>query len=154
MSEEIMTDARDYILEVDGLKQHFPVAKDFFGRPTAFLRAVDGVSLEIYEGETFGLVGESGSGKSTLLKLICGITAKTSGKISVNGSISALLELGTGFNAEYTGISNIYLNGTIMGKSKADITALIPEIKEFEINPMKIMDDGVTAFAIDMRMML
>ena len=111
--------------------------------------ALENITLSINKGECVGIIGKNGSGKSTLLKLICGITAKTSGKISVNGSISALLELGAGFNAEYTGISNIYLNGTIMGKSKSEITALIPEIKEFaDIGnyiemPVKTYSDGM-----------
>ena len=82
MSEEIKTEAkeaRDFILEVDGLKQHFPVAKDFFGRPTAFLRAVDGVSFKLERGKTLGVVGESGCGKTTLGRTILRLYDVTEG---------------------------------------------------------------------------
>ena len=81
MSEEIITEdlKRDYILEVDGLKQHFPVAKDFFGRPTAFLRAVDGVSFKLERGKTLGVVGESGCGKTTLGRTILRLYDATDG---------------------------------------------------------------------------
>ena len=72
--------------------------------------ALNGVSLKVYQGETVGIIGTNGSGKSTLLKIITGVLNQTSGEITVNGRISALLELGAGFNMEYNGIENIYLN--------------------------------------------
>ena len=79
--------------------------------------ALNGVSLNIYRGETVGIIGTNGSGKSTILKIITGVLNPTSGDIRVDGRISALLELGAGFNMEYNGIENIYLNSTMMGFS-------------------------------------
>ena len=79
--------------------------------------ALKGVDLEIYRGETVGIIGTNGSGKSTILKIITGVLNPTSGTVKVDGRISALLELGAGFNMEYNGIENIYLNGTMMGLS-------------------------------------
>lgn len=111
--------------------------------------ALRDVNLEISAGESVGIIGENGSGKSTLLKLLCGITAPSEGEIHIDGKISALLELGAGFNPEYTGISNIYLNGAVLGLSRAQIKALLPEICEFAdigdyINkPVKTYSDGM-----------
>ena len=85
------------------------------------VHALDGVSFKIYEGEFVAIVGQSGSGKSTLLKILTGVLNQTAGGIGVNGKISALLELGAGFNMEYNGIENVYLNGTMMGFSKKEI---------------------------------
>ena len=78
------------------------------------------ISFEINKGETVGIVGKNGSGKSTLLKMITGLTTPSAGEIKVSGKVSALLELGTGFNPELTGLENIYLNGIIMGYSKEE----------------------------------
>ena len=80
--------------------------------------ALSDVSFEVNKGETVGIIGTNGSGKSTLLKIITGVLNPTEGEIAVQGKISALLELGAGFNPENTGIENIYLNGTIAGYSK------------------------------------
>ena len=93
--------------------------------------ALNGVSLEIFQGETVGIIGTNGSGKSTILKIITGVLSPTSGEVNVNGRISALLELGAGFNMEYNGIENVYLNGTMMGFSEKEIDAKLPEILEF-----------------------
>jgi len=80
--------------------------------------ALNDVSIEVKKGETIGIVGKNGSGKSTLLQLISGVLTSSSGTIDVNGKISALLELGAGFNPELTGIENIFLNGIIMGLTR------------------------------------
>jgi len=93
--------------------------------------ALRGVDLEVHRGETVGIIGTNGSGKSTMLKLITGVLAPTSGEIEVDGRISALLELGAGFNMEYTGIENVYLNGMMTGFSKEEIDARLPEILRF-----------------------
>ena len=93
--------------------------------------ALKGVDLTIYQGETVGIIGTNGSGKSTILKIITGVLNPTSGSVSVNGRISALLELGAGFNMEYNGIENIYLNGTMMGFSKKEIDAKMDDILGF-----------------------
>lgn len=93
--------------------------------------ALKGVSMNIRQGETVGIIGTNGSGKSTILKIITGVLNPTEGEVHVNGRISALLELGAGFNQEYNGIENIYLNGTMMGFSEKEIEAKLPEILEF-----------------------
>ncbi|MBR2950575.1 MAG: ABC transporter ATP-binding protein [Lachnospiraceae bacterium] len=93
--------------------------------------ALKNVNLDIYRGETVGIIGTNGSGKSTLLKIITGVLFPTAGELQVNGRISALLELGAGFNMEYNGIENVYLNGTMMGFSEKEIDEKLPEILEF-----------------------
>ena len=77
--------------------------------------ALRDISLEVKKGETVGIIGPNGSGKSTLLQVICGTLASTSGEFAVNGRIAALLELGAGFNPEFTGKENVYMNATILG---------------------------------------
>ena len=89
------------------------------------------IDFEVKKGETVGIIGTNGSGKSTLLKIITGVLTPTSGEVHVDGRISALLELGAGFNQEYNGIENIYLNGTMMGFSEKEIEAKLPSILEF-----------------------
>lgn len=93
--------------------------------------ALRDLNLEVKKGETVGIVGLNGSGKSTLLKLICGTLSPTLGSIETRGKIVALLELGTGFNPEFTGRENIYLNGSILGLSKSQIDAKYEAIVEF-----------------------
>lgn len=123
--------------------------KDFF--------ALKNVSFGIEKGECVGIIGLNGSGKSTLLKIITGVITQTDGNVEVNGKISALLELGAGFNPEYTGMENIYLNSTIMGFTQEETEARIPEILQFAdigefINqPVKTYSSGMfvrLAFAI------
>ena len=94
-------------------------------------RALKGVNLSIRQGECVGIIGTNGSGKSTILKIITGVLSPTSGEVEVNGRISALLELGAGFNMEYNGIENIYLNGTMIGFSKKEIDQKMDEILAF-----------------------
>ncbi len=93
--------------------------------------ALNGVNMTVYQGETVGIIGTNGSGKSTILKMITGVLNPTKGNITVNGRISALLELGAGFNMEYNGIENIYLNGTMMGFSKKEIDEKMDNILSF-----------------------
>ena len=93
--------------------------------------ALKGIDLTIKQGETVGIIGTNGSGKSTILKIITGVLNPTSGSLAVNGRISALLELGAGFNMEYNGIENIYLNGTMMGFSEKEISEKLQDILEF-----------------------
>lgn len=93
--------------------------------------ALNGVSIEVKEGEVVGLIGRNGAGKSTLLKLISKVTAPTEGKIYLNGRISSMLEVGTGFNPEMTGRENIYLNGAILGMTNAEVDKKIDDIIEF-----------------------
>ena len=96
-----------------------------------FHYALKGVDFEVKKGETVGIIGTNGSGKSTLLKILTGVLTPTSGEVEVNGRISALLELGAGFNMDYNGIENIYLNGTMMGFSKDEIDKKLDDILAF-----------------------
>ena len=93
--------------------------------------ALDRISFEIERGETFCIIGENGSGKSTLLKILTGIVQPTSGRFDVNGRVTALLELGSGFNIDYTGRENVFLNGAILGMSSGDIARRLDEIIAF-----------------------
>ena len=93
--------------------------------------ALRDVSFEVRRGETVGIIGTNGSGKSTILKIITGVLNPTGGEVTVDGRISALLELGAGFNMEYTGIENVYLNGTMMGFSKEEIDSRLQDILDF-----------------------
>lgn len=119
--------------------------------------ALNGVNLEIFQGETVGIIGTNGSGKSTILKIITGVLNPTEGEVKVNGRISALLELGAGFNMEYNGIENVYLNGTMMGFSQKEIDQKLPEILKFAdigdyvYQPVKTYSSGMfvrLAFAV------
>ena len=93
--------------------------------------ALNGISMTIRQGECVGIIGTNGSGKSTILKIITGVLSPTKGSVTVNGRISALLELGAGFNMEYNGIENIYLNGTMIGFSEKEIDEKLDAILEF-----------------------
>ncbi len=93
--------------------------------------ALDGVSFDVEKGERVGIIGRNGAGKSTLLKLISRITAPTGGDIWLNGRVTSMLEVGTGFNGELTGRENIYMNGAILGMKKREIDAKIEDIIEF-----------------------
>lgn len=94
-------------------------------------RALDNVSFEVKKGECIGIIGTNGSGKSTILKIITGVLSPTSGNVEIAGRISALLELGAGFNMEYTGIENVYLNGMMMGFTREEMDERLPEILKF-----------------------
>lgn len=115
--------------------------KDFY--------ALNNITFQIHKGETVGIIGKNGAGKSTLLKIITGVLTPTSGNITVKGKIASLLELGTGFNPEYTGIENIYLNGFIMGYTRKEMDARLPtildfaDIGEFIHQPVKIYSSGM-----------
>lgn len=93
--------------------------------------ALKNISFKIEKGTTVGFIGQNGSGKSTLLKILTGIIPPNEGNVRVNGKISALLELGTGFNPELTGIENVYFNGTILGYTRKEIDAKLDEIIQF-----------------------
>lgn len=119
--------------------------------------ALKDVNINIYKGETVGIIGTNGSGKSTILKIITGVLNPTGGSVTVDGRISALLELGAGFNMEYNGIENIYLNGTMIGFSEEEISKKMDSILEFAdigeyvYQPVKTYSSGMfvrLAFAV------
>lgn len=117
-----------YDKPIDRLKEavsltHKSYHRDFF--------ALSDISFEVKKGETVGIIGTNGSGKSTILKIITGVLSPTTGTAEVSGNISALLELGAGFNSEYTGLENIYMNGTMMGFSRQEMERRMDDILRF-----------------------
>lgn len=140
--------AGDRLKEALGLSRK-PLYKEHY--------ALQDLSFQVESGETVGIIGTNGSGKSTILKIITGLLNPTTGKVSINGRISALLELGAGFNPEYTGIENIYLNGTMMGFSRGEVDEKMKDILEFAdigefvYQPVKTYSSGMfvrLAFAV------
>lgn len=117
-----------YERPIDRLKESLHPLKKKYHRS---FDALKNVNIELNKGETIGIIGKNGSGKSTLLKIITGVLSPTSGEVIAHGKVSALLELGTGFNPEFTGMQNIYLNGSIMGYTKEEMEARVPNILEF-----------------------
>lgn len=111
--------------------------------------ALNGVDLTIYQGEAVGIIGSNGAGKSTLLKLLSRVTAPTEGDIDIYGRIASMLEVGTGFNGELTGRENVYMNGAILGMTKAEIDAKMEqiiefsEVREFIDTPVKRYSSGM-----------
>lgn len=145
---------RLYDKPIDRLKESLSLTKLTLHREHY---ALNDINFEIQKGETVGIIGTNGSGKSTILKIITGVLNPTSGKVEVFGRISALLELGAGFNMEYTGIENIYLNGTMIGYSKEEIDNRLEtivkfaDIGEFINQPVKTYSSGMfvrLAFAV------
>jgi len=119
---------RLYDKPIDRLKEslhpkHKSYHKDFY--------ALNGLSFHVEKGQTVGIIGTNGSGKSTILKIITGVLTPTTGEVNVDGKISALLELGAGFNMDYTGIENIYMNGTMMGFTKKEMDEKLQDILDF-----------------------
>jgi ABC-type polysaccharide/polyol phosphate transport system ATPase subunit len=122
-------------------------------RPDETFTALDGVSFQVPAGSTFGVIGENGSGKSTLLKLLSGITKPTRGTLSVNGRVSALIELGAGFHPEISGRENVAINGIMLGLSRRQVEERFDEIVEFaELRPF--IDAPVKTYSSGMYMRL
>ena len=145
---------RLYDKPIDRLKESLSIThknyhRDFF--------ALNDISFQVKKGETVGIIGTNGSGKSTMLKIITGVLTPTTGQVEVEGVISALLELGAGFNMDYTGIENIYMNGTMMGFSRKEMDAKLQDILDFAdigdfvYQPVKTYSSGMfvrLAFAL------
>lgn len=145
---------RLYEKPIDRLKESVSISHKNYHRD---FYALNGLSFSVKKGETVGIIGTNGSGKSTILKIITGVLTPTSGNVEVNGKISALLELGAGFNMDYTGIENIYMNGTMMGYTKKEMDAKLQdildfaEIGDFVYQPVKTYSSGMfvrLAFAL------
>jgi lipopolysaccharide transport system ATP-binding protein len=146
----------------DRLKQFVaPRLQQLVGlKPKQYFRefwALKDVSFEIKKGETVGIIGRNGSGKSTLLQMICGTLHPTNGSIQINGRVAALLELGSGFNPEFTGRDNVYMNASVLGLSNEEIDerfqdiATFADIGEFIEQPVKTYSSGMLvrlAFAV------
>lgn len=120
---KIYNDPKDRFKEAMGIGEKKQYHKDYY--------ALRDLSFEVGKGEIVGVVGRNGSGKSTILKILTGVLNPTSGSVEMNGKVAALLELGAGFNMEYTGMKNIYLNAAMMRVSKEEIEKKIPEILAF-----------------------
>ena len=137
-----------YNNKTDRLKEALSFTKKIYYKE---YYALKDISFKVKKGETIGIIGSNGAGKSTLLKIITGVLNGSEGKINIKGRVSALLELGAGFNPEYTGIQNIYLNGSMMGYSKAETDKKLNDILEFaDINdfinqPVKTYSSGMFA---------
>jgi ABC-2 type transport system ATP-binding protein/lipopolysaccharide transport system ATP-binding protein len=127
------------------------VRGDFFKalKPDELVTALEKVNFKVSEGTTFGVIGENGSGKSTLLKIITGIAKPTSGRVSVHGKVSALIELGAGFHPEISGRENVYINGIMLGLTKKEITnkfndiVRFAQLEEFIDAPVKTYSSGM-----------
>ena len=152
--EDVTKVYRLYEKPIDRLKETVSITHKNYHRD---FYALNGLSFQVKKGETVGIIGTNGSGKSTILKIITGVLTPTTGKVEVDGKISALLELGAGFNMDYTGIENIYMNGTMMGYTRKEMDAKLQEILDFaEIGdfvyqPVKTYSSGMfvrLAFAL------
>jgi ABC-type polysaccharide/polyol phosphate transport system ATPase subunit len=144
--EGVSKQYRIYDRPVDRLKEsltrgHWKTHREFW--------ALHDISFEVEAGTTTGIIGPNGSGKSTLLQIITGTLEPTHGTVSHEGRIAALLELGAGFNPEFTGIENVFMNASLMGLSKAETERLLPEIAsfaeigEFIHQPLKMYSSGM-----------
>ncbi|MEQ2701439.1 ABC transporter ATP-binding protein [Hungatella hathewayi] len=145
---------RLYDKPIDRLKEAMSITHKNYHRD---FYALNGISFDVNKGETVGIIGTNGSGKSTILKIITGVLTPTTGEVEVDGVISALLELGAGFNMDYTGIENIFMNGTMMGFSKKEMEAKLQDILDFAdigdfvYQPVKTYSSGMfvrLAFAL------
>lgn len=137
-----------YDKPVDRLKESLhPLKKQYHKE----FYALNDINFEIKKGETVGIIGKNGAGKSTLLKIITGVLTPTNGSVHVNGRIASLLELGAGFNPEYTGVENIYFQGSLMGYTREEVAQKVDEIiafadiGDFVYQPVKMYSSGMYA---------
>lgn len=154
-------------IRVQGLRKAYPVFEKPYERlaqlvlpsrrPAHEFQALDGVSFDVHRGEAVGIIGRNGSGKSTLLQIVCGTLQPSAGSVEVHGRVAALLELGAGFNVEFTGRENVFLNGSILGLGRREVEERLQDILDFaEIGehidqPVKSYSSGMfvrLAFAV------
>jgi lipopolysaccharide transport system ATP-binding protein len=146
-----LTGRKDSLLKILERRLRHPI-RGRRERPELF-RALDDVSFDVAEGEAVGVIGRNGAGKSTLLKILSRITPPSDGVIDMQGNVGSLLEVGTGFHPELTGLENVYLNGTILGMSKSEIDRRLEEIIAFaEVG--KFLDTPVKRYSSGMRVRL
>ena len=145
----------DYRLYRDRSVSIMETLMNVFGKRTSIdnFRALDHASFQISPGETVALVGSNGAGKSTTLKLLANIYKPTSGKVTTNGRIASLLDLGVGFHPELTGAENVFLNGALLGFSQKEMKKLIPGIAKFSMLE-RFMDTPVKYYSSGMFMRL
>jgi lipopolysaccharide transport system ATP-binding protein len=175
-ARDLLMSSDDFAIRVQGLSKHYqiydapkdrlkqmlaPRLQRMIGKqPKQYFRefkALKNVSFEVKKGEMVGIIGRNGSGKSTLLQMICGTLSPTSGSVQTNGRIAALLELGSGFNSEFTGRENVYMNAAVLGLSreetdtKFDDIVTFADIGDFIAQPVKTYSSGMMvrlAFAV------
>ncbi|MBY0574895.1 MAG: ATP-binding cassette domain-containing protein, partial [Undibacterium sp.] len=136
-----MSASKEIVLQVEGVGKCYPKFNSLFSRLLSWagfsVKSLDeywankAISFTVQRGQALAIIGQNGAGKSTLLKMITGTVRPTVGQISVHGRISAMLELGLGFNPEFTGRQNTYMAGGLMGLSHAELSRLMPSIEEF-----------------------
>lgn len=134
-------DEADVAIRVDGVVKDYTMYRNPRERLAALLwpsrsraptfRALDGVSFDVPRGETMGIIGRNGAGKSTLLQVLCGTVSPSQGSVRVNGRFAALLELGAGFNPDFSGRENVYLNASLLGLSREEVDARLDDIRAF-----------------------
>ncbi|MEK3682345.1 ABC transporter ATP-binding protein [Paenibacillus sp. FSL R10-2736] len=146
--QDVVKSYKLYDKPIDRLKEALSISHRTYHKE---FKALNGISFKVEKGDALGILGKNGSGKSTLLKLITGVLSPSSGSIQVKGKISAILELGAGFNPEYSGKENVYLNGLMMGFSREEIDSKMNDIIEFADigefieQPVKIYSSGMFA---------
>ena len=158
----------DYVVQFSGVnkyyqiydKPHYRLLQGLLGGRKQYFRkfrALQDISFRIRKGETLGIIGRNGAGKSTILQILCGTLAPSSGTVAINGKITALLELGAGFNPEFTGRENVYMNAALFGMSADEVSKrferieTFAEIGEFIDQPVKTYSSGMMlrlAFAV------
>ncbi len=147
----------DIAIKVENLSKRYflrePILDEATGKQTNELWALKDVSFEIKKGESVGIIGPNGSGKSTLLKILAGVTKPTEGKITINGRVASILDIGAGFHPELSGKENVFLNGQIHGFSKKEIAAKFDEIVAFS-GIEKFIDEPVKNYSNGMYLRL